>query len=251
MNSRFLIRALLIALGLVLIASTSTQGSGDVTTTSETTLTSLDTYTVATSAVSTVLTSTLSGGDFTVYSWWTSGCSFWSASFNAQPGDEVIANLKSTPVDFYLMSQVQVSRIRSTVCNPVAAPVWPSILHYTEASSKSIDWSPTYAGVYYFVLVNFNTSSAQASFSGYVRSLGTVTLLSYSTLTSEIVQSQTLTENFNPTTSQTQQQTATPSTTSTIPMITILEVLVAVLIVAALLVLKILSRPKREDTRVY
>src|SRR5271157_243173 len=142
MTSRFRISTLLIALGFLLIASTSTQGLADVTTTSQTTLTSLGTYTVATSVVSTVLTSTVYGGDVTVYSWWTSGCSFWAVSFNAQPGDEVIANLRSTPVDFYLMSQAQLSRVRATICNPVAAPVWSSILHYTltEPSSKSIDW---------------------------------------------------------------------------------------------------------------
>ena len=137
MTSRLLISTLLIALSLVLIASASTQGSADVTTTSQTTLTSLGTYTVATSVVSTVLTSTVYGGDFTVYSWWTSGCSFWAVSFNAQPGDEVIANLRSTPVDFYLMSQAQLSRVRATICNPVAAPVWSSILHYTLTEPSS------------------------------------------------------------------------------------------------------------------
>jgi hypothetical protein len=139
----------------------------------------------------------------TVYSWWTS-CSFWATPFNAQLGDEVVGTLSSPGsdfnLDFYLMSQAQLARVQMTICNPVAAPVWSSILHYKVASSRTIDWTPTFqGGEFYFVVVNFNPYNVASTFSGYVKTYGAVTQLSYGTVTSEVVQAQTLTLTQNPT----------------------------------------------------
>jgi len=250
MKSRFCTSVLLIVLGLILVASNGS--AAGQTTTSVTTVTSLATYTIATNTVSTVISSTMSGGGFTAYSWWTS-CAFWATSFSAQPGDEAFATLQTASmVDFYLMSQPQLDRVRATICNSVAAPVWPSILHYTVTASQSVNWSPNSGGLYYFVVVNLNSATVPATFTGYVRSNGTATLLSYGTLTSEIVQGQTLTQNFGTKARITEeQQTTVSSPTSSIPFVSIIEIIVVIVIIAALLGLLVRRRPQREETKVY
>jgi len=249
MNSRFCTSALLIVLSLILVASTGS--AAGQTTTSMTIVTSLATYTVSTNTVSTVISSTMSGGGFTALSWWTS-CVFWATSFNVQSGDEVLATLQTpSMVDFYLMSQPQLDRVRATICNPVAAPAWSSILHYTVTASQSVDWSPTSGGLYYFVVVNLNSATVPATFTGYVKSNGIATLLSYSTLTSEIVQAETLTQNLGTTAPITQQSQTSPSPTSSIPIVSIIEIVAVIVIIAALLGLVLRRQPKREETRVY
>jgi hypothetical protein len=192
----------------------------------------------------------MNGTTLTVYSWWTS-CSFWATPFNAQLGDEVVGTLSSPGsdfnLDFYLMSQAQLARVQMTICNPVAAPVWSSILHYKVASSQTVDWTPTFqGGEFYFVVVNFNPYNVPATFSGYVKTNGVVSQLSYGTVTSEVVQAQTLTltQSLNPTFpsqgSQVQPQNSTQNTPSsnTPTAALILAVILAIVLIGALVGLK-------------
>ena len=186
----------LISILLLMANSTSqfspSQVSTSVTTVvSSSTLTSYSTYSVGVTQVASTVTNTIYNGNIPLMGWGVRGCLAAGFPFSASPGDQLTVNFASNvPIDFYLMSAGQFQRVppATSLCNVYGAiPVFPSLKAASYQTSYSLNWTPTFPGQFFIVLLNLQPATASVMMSASITSVQTGSVVVNATATTTIM----------------------------------------------------------------
>jgi hypothetical protein len=166
---------------LLLMASSTNQISPSQVSTSLTTvvssstLTSYSTYSVGVTQVTSTVTNTIYNGNIPLMGWSPAGCLSAAFAFTANPGDQLTVNFDSTvPIDFYVMSAGQFQRVppATSLCSAFGAiPVFPSLKAASYRTSYSLNWTPSFPGQFFIVLLNLQPATASVMLSAYITSV--------------------------------------------------------------------------------
>jgi hypothetical protein len=127
--------------------------------------------------------------------WGMRGCLAAGIPFNANLGGQLTVNFVSNvPIDFYLMSAGQFQRVppATSLCNVFGAiPAFPSLKAASYQTQYSLNWTPTFPGQFFIVLLDLQLATASVMLSASITSVQTGSVAVNATATTTITNAYT------------------------------------------------------------